>query len=62
MPQTTHALSFGGATPNSKGGGSRGMPRRGSSPGPGAYSLGSGLGVQTSSKYKSGPAPSLRSR
>ncbi|CBN74016.1 hypothetical protein Esi_0012_0027 [Ectocarpus siliculosus] len=62
MAQTTHALSFGGATPNSKGGGARGMPRRSSSPGPGAYSIGSGLGVQTSSKYPSSTGPSFRAR
>eukprot|EP00752_Nemacystus_decipiens_P010955 g9736.t1 len=62
LPQTTHGLSFGGAATYSKGGGARGATRRSSTPGPGAYAIGSGLGVQTSSKYRSGTAPSFRSR
>lgn len=61
--QTTRGITFGGATSNSRASGApRGTRRRSSSPGPGAYSIGSGMGRQTTSRYKSGPAPSFRAR
>ncbi|CAM9485339.1 unnamed protein product [Ascophyllum nodosum] len=56
LSQTTYVVSFGGGSTRGDGG------RRDISPGPGAYKLDSALGPQTSSKYKSSPAPSLRAR